>query len=280
MPTIRKATIEDFEYVYPLFSGFQEPRPSKEQFKQLFMPRWGIDESHVGFILEENNEPVGYIGTLFSLREINGRTEKFCNLCTWIVKEEYRSEGLPLLFQVLRMKDVTVTNFTGNRVASILEKFDFKVLDKRLKILFPIPTISKGCELIFDYSRIPPLLEAHDQGVFEDHCEFKYSFVLLKANDEVSLICFRKVKRKRLPILEVHYLSGQDTFIKQIRRVLPALCMRTRTVGLMLGEHFLREASIPFSITIPQRQMRLFRSKTVSIEEMDTLYSELQILNL
>ena len=280
MPIIRKATAEDFEYVYPLFSGFQEPRPSKEQFKQLFIPRWGSDESYVGFILEEDNEPFGYLGTLFSQREINGRREKFCNLCTWIVKEEYRSEGLPLLFQVLRMKDVTVTNFTGNRVASILEKFDFNVLDKKLKILFPIPTINNGCELIFDYSRIPPLLEAHDQRVFEDHREFQYSFVLLKAKDEVSLLSFKKVKRKRLPILEIHYLSGQDTFIKHIRHVLPALCIRTRAVGLMLGEHFLREASIPFSMTLPQRQMRLFRSKTVSIEEMDTMYSELQILNL
>lgn len=280
MPTIRKAAAEDFEYVYPLFSGFQEPRPSRAEFRKLFMRRWGSDESYVGFILEDNNEPVGYLGTLFSRREINGRKEKFCNLCTWIVKEEYRSEGLPLLFQVLRMKDVTVTNFTGNRVASILGKFEFKVLDKRLKILFPIPTFSDGCELIFDYSRIPPLLDAHDQRVFEDHREFKYSFVLLKAKDDVSLICFKKVKRKRLPLLEVHYLSRREVFLKHIRHVLTSLCIRTSAVGLMLGEHFLAESSLPFSITIPQRQMRLFRSKTVTAEEMDTMYSELQILNL
>jgi hypothetical protein len=178
------------------------------------------------------------------------------------------------------MKDVTITNFTGNRVAPILEKFDFKVLDKNLMILFPIPTFRNRCELIFDYSRMSPLLDAHDQRVFEDHREFKYSFVLLKAKDEVSLICFRKVKRKRLPVLEAHYLSGRDIFLKHLQHVLPALCIRTRSVGLMLSEHFLRGASLPFSITIPQRQMRLFRSKTVSIEEMDTMYSELQILNL
>ena len=145
MPTIRKAIPDDFEYVYPLFKGFQEPRPSREEFQQLFIPHWGSDESYVGFILEENGEAVGYLGTLFSLRDINGRKEKFCNLCTWIVKEEYRSEGLPLLFQVLRMKDVTVTNFTGNRVAAILGKFDFKVLDKTLKILLPIPAFGSGC---------------------------------------------------------------------------------------------------------------------------------------
>lgn len=280
MPTIRKALPDDFDYVYPLFSGFREPRPSKEEFKKLFVPRWGSIESHVGFILEENGQAVGYLGTLFSVREINRRNEKFCNLCTWIVKEEYRSEGLPLLFQVLRMKDVTVTNFTGNRVGSILKKFDFKVLDKTLKILLPIPSIGDGCELVFDTLRIAPLLDTHDRRIFEDHRDFKYSFVLLKAAEGVSLICFRKVKRKRLPVLEVHYLSQRDVFLKHIRHVLLSLCIRTGSVGLMVGDHFPGKASLPFFITIPQRQMRLFRSKTVSTEEMDTMYSELQILNI
>ena len=280
MPTIRKATVDDFEYVYPLFSGFQEPRPSREEFQQLFTPRWGMDHPHVGFLLEAHGETVGYLGTLFSLREINGRKETFCNLCTWIVKEEYRSEGLPLLFQVLRMKDVTVTNFTGNRVASILMKFDFKVLDHALKILIPLPVFGDGCELLFDYSRIAPLLDTPARRVFEDHRDFKYSFAALRAGDEISLICFKKVKRKRLPFLEVHYLSGREVFLKHVRHALLSLCIRTGSVGLMLGEHFLGEAALPFSFTIPQRQMRLFRSKTVSAAEMDTMYSELQVLNL
>lgn len=280
MPTIRKATPEDFDYVYPLFSGFREPRPSKEEFQKLFVPRWGSHESHVGFILEENGQAIGYLGTLFSVREINRRNEKFCNLCTWIVKEEYRSEGLPLLFQVLRMKDVTVTNFTGNRVGSILRKFDFKVLDKTLKILLPIPSIGDGCELVFDTLRIASILDTHDRRILEDHRDFKYSFVLLKAAEGVSLICFKKVKRRALPVLEVHYLSQRDLFLKHIRHVLLSLCIRTGSVGLMVGDHFLGKASPPFFITIPQRQMRLFRSKTVSTEEMDTMYSELQILNI
>lgn len=280
MPTIRKATPNDFDCIYPLFNGFQEPRPLKEDFQQLFVPRWDSDETYVGFILEENSLAVGYLGTLFSIREINGRKEKFCNLCTWIVNDEYRSEGLPLLFQVLRLKEVTITNFTGNRVAAILKRFDFKVLDETLKILLPFPMSGNGCELIFDYQRIALSLDTHDRRVFDDHRALKYPFVLLKAKEGMSLLCYKKAKRKRLPILEVHYLSGRDMFINHIRHVLPSLCIRTGAVGLMLGEHFLREASLPFSITIPQRQMRLFRSKTVSVEEMDTMYSELQILNL
>jgi len=280
MPTIRKATPNDFDYVYPLFSGFHEPRPSKEEFQQLFVPRWGSDESYVGFILEENGEALGYLGTLFSVREINGRMEKFCNLYTWIIKGEYRTEGLLLLFHVLRTKDMTVTNFTGNRVAPILMKFGFKTIDTTLKIILPLPALSNSCELIFDPARIAPLLDAHDRRVFDDHRGFKYPFVLIKASDGISLLSFKKVNRKYLPVLELHYLSGRNIFRKHIRHVLPALCVRTRALGLMVGDHFLNGTSIPFSITIPQRQLRLFRSATVSVGEMDTMYSELQVLNI
>ncbi len=280
MPTIRKAMPDDFERVYPLFSGFREPRPSKEKFQKLFIPRWGSEEAHVGFILEEEGEVVGYLGTLFSIREINGRKEKFCNLCTWIVKEEFRTEGLLLLFQVLRMKDVTVTNFTGNRVAPLLMKFGFRPLDAEARILLPFPSFGDECEVLFDASRIAPLLDSRDRRVFEDHREFDTPFALLKTREGNSLISFGRTKRKRLPLLEIHYLSRRDVFINHVGHLLPKLCFYTRTVGLMVGEHYLKGKTLPFSLSIPQRQIRLFRSSRVSVEEMDTMYSELQVLNL
>jgi hypothetical protein len=217
---------------------------------------------------------------LFSTREINGRIEKFCNLYLWIVKEEFRTEGLPLLFQVLRMKDVTVTNFTGGRVMSILTKFGFKSIDATLRILLPVPVLGDGCKLIFDSKRIAPLLDVHDRRVFDDHRAMKYPFAALRAPDGVSLLCFKKTYRKRLPVLEVHYLSKCDVFLKHIRHVMPSLCLQTRALGLMVGDHFLGNASVPFALTIPQRQARLFRSSTVTAEEMDTMYSELQVLDL
>jgi len=102
----------------------------------------------------------------------------------------------------------------------------------------------------------------------------------MKASDGLSLFSFKKVMRKYLPVLELHYLSERAVFLKHIRHVLPTLCLRTRTLGLMVGDHFLNGTSMPLSITIPQRQLRLFRSTTVSVREMDTMYSELQVLNI
>jgi len=280
MPTIRKALPNDFDYVYPLFSGFREPRPTREMFQRLFEKRWGSDEAHVGFILEEQGEAIGYLGTLFSIREINGRTEKFCNLCTWIVKEAYRSEGLPLLFQVLRLKHVTITNFTGARVAPILLKFGFTKLDETLKILFPLPALDANCQIIFDRNTIAPLLDAHDLHVFEDHRAFDTLFVLLQAPEGVSLLALRKTQRKNMPLMEVCYINGRSVFAKHIQHVLPALCWKMKVVGLMVGDHYLEGLKTSPGLTIPQRETRLFRSTTVTKAEMDTLYSELQILNI
>ena len=280
MPTIRKALPVDFNYVYPLFSGFREPRPTREMFQRLFEKRWGSDEAHVGYIIEDQDEAVGYLGTLFSIREINGRVEKFCNLCTWIVKEEYRSEGLPLLFQVVRLKNVTITNFTGARVAPILVKFGFTKLDETLKIFFALPAFSANCELIYDQDKIIPYLDAHDRRIVEDHRNFNCGFVLLKSPNGTALLVLKKTTRKNMPLLEVRYLSGRAVFAKHIQHVLPALCWKMKAIGLMIGDHYLEGLKTPPGLTIPQRETRLFRSATVTKTEMDTLYSELQILNI
>ncbi len=284
MTIIRKAYAEDFERIHPLFSGFHSQPPDKETFRQLFVRRWNSSEDHFGYLLEENDQVVGFLGTLFSTRIINGRTEKFCNMTTWIVQESYRTEGLSLLFQVLnKHKDMTITNFTGARVVSILETFGFRRLDERSKILLPslhFSTLRCSCRILLTPDEIETHLDDSNQRIFQDHRPFKYPHVLVYAKDDFTYLIVKKVKRKRLPLAELHYLGNKGFFLHHIPHFLPALCLRLGVVGLIIGEHFLGNQMIYWGFSIPQRQPRLFRSVTMSGEEMDTIYSELQVLNL
>jgi hypothetical protein len=143
-----------------------------------------------------------------------------------------------------------------------------------------LPALSANYQLIYDQDKITPHLDAHDRHIIEDHHNFKCGFVLLKAPEGVALLVLRKTQRKSMPLLEVRYLSGREIFAKHIQHVLPALCWKMKAVGLMVGDHYLEGLKTPPGFTIPQRETRLFRSNTVARSEMDTLYSELQILNI
>jgi hypothetical protein len=283
MTRVRKAFAEDFERVYPLFMGFREPRPDKETFRQLFVRRWDGNEDHFGCILEDDGKPVGFLGTVHSTRSIDGRPERFCNLSCWIVEKDYRTEGLSLLFNVLKEKDTTFTNFTGVKVAPILKHFGFSPLDEFSKILLPLPRPSAlgcDCKVRLDAESFESQLDDADLRIYQDHLPFKFTHVLLSADNGYSYLIVQKVRRKRLPVAEVHYLSQLDSFLQHAPHLLPSLCLKLGVTGLLVGEHFLRGRVVRPALTIPQRLPRLFRSASVSAEEMDTLYSELQVLNL
>ncbi|MBN2387711.1 MAG: hypothetical protein JXB85_11890 [Anaerolineales bacterium] len=283
MTHIRKAYADDFEAIYPLFLTFREPRPSKETFRQLFVHRWPGQEEHFGYILEDGSRAVGFLGALTSEREINGRPEKFCNMCCWVVAPEYRSQSLSLVFHLLKLENVTITNFTGVKVIPILKPFGFRVLDAYSHILLPLPrpaALGCRCRVRSDPGEIESRLDAHDRQIFADHRELHYPFVLVDGGDEYSLLSVKTVRRKRLPVAEVHYLSHRKTFLRHVPHLLPALCLRLGVFGLMVGEHFLDGETHRPALIIPQRLARLYRSTSVGREEMDTLYSELQVLNL
>ncbi len=280
MTRIRPAEPEDFERLYPLFLGFNAPRPSKETFRRLFVRRWGNLDDPLGYLLEDEGHPVGFLGTLFSRREVGGRDEKCCNLTTWIVARDYRSEGLSLLLRVLQHPNTTFTNFTGVKVAPILRRFGFQALDERARILLPLPLAAPG-ELLLDPARIAPHLDDHDRRILDDHRPFSFPHVLLRRGSEYAYLIVKVVRRKRLPLAEVHYLSHPAVFTRLAPALLARLCLRLGVLGLLAGEHYLAGQTAPLpTLTIPQRLPRLVRSTRIAPRDMDTLYSELQVLDL
>ena len=213
---------------------------------------------------------------------MRGRPEKFCNISCWIVEPDHRTQGLLLLFELLKCEDTTFTCLTGTKVAPILKRFGFRRMDERSKILFPVPHLALicGCNLQVSPQEINSAMDAQDLQIFHDHLPFQYPHLLVDAHDSYSYLIVKNVKRKRLPVTEVHYLSHPEVFLRHAPHILPRLCQKMKSVGVLIGEHYLQYAPYLWSITIPQRIPRLFRSSRLGIEQMDTIYSELQILNL
>ena len=106
MLEIKLADICMFEEIYEVLKGFKNPRINMDDWKNLLTYHWRTPDENPGFVLLDDGRVVGYIGTIFSKRHVNGKIEKNCNLTSWIVKDKYRKESLKLLLHILKLKNI------------------------------------------------------------------------------------------------------------------------------------------------------------------------------
>src|SRR5438132_1360038 len=86
-----------------------------EPLKKILADTLGIAESEIrddpfGFVLVDDDEVVGYIGTICSRRVIGGRQEKFCNVTSWVTDKNHRQQAIMLLTPMLKLAGYTITN--------------------------------------------------------------------------------------------------------------------------------------------------------------------------
>src|SRR5262245_63295523 len=135
MTFVEKVTPAMFDDVLPLLLELDSAY-SREKWREIFGYQWESDEGYVGFALVNDRKVVGFNGAIFNRRIIDGRATRFCNLTSWIVKEQYRTESLRLVFPILKLKGYTVTNLTMNeRVWEDSSSFGFKYIDTTFRII-------------------------------------------------------------------------------------------------------------------------------------------------
>lgn len=285
MAAIRKAHSDDFERVTPLLlKYFHNPTLGIEDYWKIFIPRWGSQEDYYGCLLEEDDRVVGFLGALFSTRPTPLGAQKFANLTCWVVEPEFRSESLLLLMHFMRLKDTTITNFTGNKVAGILRKFGFTDLDSHYRLALPLPTpvrLWSRCSMETEPAAIAPSLEGDARRVLDDHGSLRCGHLLLASPWGKCYMVFDKVKKKGMPVVQIHYISDLDVFMRLLPVMSMEICTRLGGMGIMAGEHLLRGRKLTMpSLRIPQGHHKLFRSPVLGRYQMDTIYSELQLFGL
>ena len=280
---IRKAVSEDFDLVYPLLSGFGEAPIAKEQWKKIFVPPWKTPEDFCGYLLLRDGEVKGYLGLVFSERMLNGQAEKFCNLTSWIVQEDSRSESLKLLLEVLKLKDYTVTNFTASpTVATIMNKIGFTEFAVHQRVLLPLPAFgfTRGRRCEFDEGAIRSKLSGEELRIFDDHRELGCRHLLLQSERGDCYVVLKNTVRKHLPWARVHHLSNAAVFHECMESLVVRVCLRLRVWGVMVDERYVEGYRFRASVSYPHQRRAYFKSKSVVDKNLiDTLYSEVVILH-
>ncbi len=284
MISIERIDVSFFNRIYPLFRDLHDPNLTEDDWRTIFKNIWEKDETYCGYGLFDDGKIVGFIGLIFSEREIEGKTEPFCNITSWIVKEQYRNQSLPLVLKVLKLKNHTLTDLSPtNVVVSVLKRFGFKDLDSEVKILLPWGISGRRClanvEITGDEGLIKEALKDNDLKLFHDHKPYKCNHLVAQDRSGYCYIIYTTVKHTRFPYCHIQYISNPELFSKYSSRIISAIAKYGQTRIVTVDSRLVKDIKFPFCSMLSIGIARLYKSVNLKPDKIDNLYSEFVLLN-
>ncbi|GAC1424830.1 MAG: hypothetical protein NVSMB5_19000 [Candidatus Velthaea sp.] len=279
---VRPVGVEHFDQIMPLLELFGNPKMSRQDWRDMLFayPWWDGDER--GFALFANGVAVGFLGTVFSRRRVHGRDEVFCNLSSWIVREEYRSASIMLLKAILGRRDCTFVNLTPTeRSYEIFAKLGFKQLESSQLILAPLasPAGLFGASCTVDIAEIKRRLPENERSICEQAVLWPgIRPILLESDGKQCLILLRKAKAKRLPVAEVLHVSDTGLFWRYRSLVHVAAARAAGALSILIDARFANGHTVRWALKRPVK--RSFRSALTDLHpaDIDSLFTELMRL--
>jgi len=289
---VEKARSNHFEEVYELLKELGGENIAKSDWKNIFIDHFNSGEKYYGYILTDNGRIKGFLGLVFSHRLINKRKIKFCNIGNWIVDPKYRNKSNNLLFPVLRLENVVLTNFTASPIVSaIFKTLKFEELDDKFYIIPPIPSLSI-LEYRSDFIQIlndvlaKKYLSKDDIKLFSDHSnkDFNIYHIIMRSSIGYCYIIAKKAYRNKLPFLHIYYINDIKLFLKYINIFRIMVPYKFKVISVIIDQRFLNGQIIDYTISYKLQSPRFCRAKLkkpiIDLQLIDHLYSEFVLLNI
>lgn len=289
MVTIQKVTAGMFADIFPLLVGFEAQRMSEEDWRRmLFQYAWPATGEDRGYGLFDGDKPVGFIGTLFSERNIGGRTERFCNLSSWIVSKAYRARSLELLRPIMRLEAHTITSSTPSPTTTrVFTKMGFRVLDNQILLLPPLATPREikaiaGASVTTDPEEVRAALSGEDLRWFDDHRDTLGAHVLIRRGDRRCWAMATRMHLKHCRFALLQYISDRELFWECLPLAKWGFLKTLRAPALAVDSRFAEGRRIPLALSWWLSCPRLYRPAHGDLRpaQVDGLYSELVALRM
>ena len=287
-PTVEKVRAEDFEKVYPLLLDFNNPKITRTQWKRLFTDNWNFQKEYCGYKLVLGDEIVGFIAYILSKKLINEKWENFCNLSSWIVKPEYRSSSVDLLYPLLELKDYTIISFTPSVGAYEVETrlFKLKIMDSYEVIIPALPRVSALMKKKFKIlargknadDQLLQLLSDYERKIFLDHGKFDCHHVVITSERGNLYMIFKRLYKRHLSFAKLYYISNPGLFLHHLEDIRFRVPLTLKTAGIVVDSRFLQDRTIHFKKIKNFYMPMLYRSDHLQPHEVDYLYSEFFLL--
>jgi hypothetical protein len=281
--TVEKARPAMEEEILDLLMEFNNPNISREMWRRVLAYRWARDEDYHGLALVAGGRIVGYMGLLFSRRDIGGRVRRFANLTGWIVRKTHRAHALELVRPLADLADCTLTNFTTfPEGVPVMRWLGFQDLDAASFLIpaAPLPGGGGGWRATSDPARLASILSPADRRLFEDHRPYRCRHVVLHHPEQgYGYMLFTTRRRRGISYAFAHHISRPDLFRQRLNVLRRHLLIRHRVMFFMVDSRLLGGRPPPFSRVHHPPVPRLYKPAAgVTSDQVDSLYSELILL--
>lgn len=277
---VRKAYLDDFAQVYPLLAD-HDPKLGREVWRRLFAPPWPAPLEHCGYMLLDGPRCVGFMGTIFAKRRLEGQEYNCCNISSWVVLEGYRNWSLSLLFPVLKLRDWIITNLTPNsNVCQILQNLGFQQLDRGFKLFLPLfQKRSQKCRILQGPADVAAYLDPVEHQIFTDHSSLDCLQLLVLGPAGSSYLVATRLVKKKVPLARLDYIGNPNILQGNLGNVVNFLALRWRVAAVMVDDRFL-PGDCRRALSFRFKQPRLYKGLLHNRRLLDNLYSELVMLRI
>lgn len=241
-------------------------------------PSWPYPQPNHGFMLVQADRVVGAYLALYSAREIDGKSELFCNLAAWSVLEEHRSQSVRLLRALLKQKQYHLTDFSpSGSVIALNERLGFSYLDNRTTLVPCLPVAARrSTRVIVDAEKIERVLTGDVLQIHLDHRNSPVHQLVLKQGDRTCLVVFRRERFKRLrSFVTILYVSEPALFCEGLASLGGYLFRRKRVIGMFVEDRLAGGVRPRRSLRVTPPRHRMYKANGIDPEQIDYLYSEL-----
>ena len=283
MVLLKQVDLTVFPQIYPLLQKL-DPELSAAEWHSLFTQPWHQPKDYCGHGLFDGDEMVGFLGLIFSRRNIDGQIENFCNISSWIVKEAYRGHSISLMRPLRKLENYTFTRLSpSHRVVTISKKLGFQELDTQIAALpnfLAKIEFNQKLKITTDSALILSKLQSQEQSLLQDHSScVRCHHLLAEANEEHCYIIFTIVKNAEFPYGYIQYLGNPELFARYSLVIRKAISKISETLLVLIDHRLLKGTKPALCFNLPVKVHKLYKSSRLKPEQIDNLYSELITLD-
>ncbi|MCP3056944.1 GNAT family N-acetyltransferase [Aurantimonas marianensis] len=275
---VRPADEADIAPVVELLHGHMNAKIARDRWRLLLDYPWRPEGVERGWLVEDRGVVVGFMATIYSDRDIAGRTRRFCDLSSWYLLADYRGGGTgdALLQAGMARPDVTYHTMTARRATGRkIRALGFEVLDDTRSLFRPVARPRAApLPCVHDLVAISTRLTPPQRMMFAHHAGFDVHQAII---GDVWLVWQRKLKGDAIAYHEILHASDPAFLSANAQAIANAIVTGERGV-LAVDSRWMAAADDPGTIeriVLP----RWFRSPDLGGRDIDHLYSEVILLD-